>query len=257
MRIYRNDTSILAERAIYNFNTKSHPRAGFRRPALPYAFSGESACSRPVAGAQFNVRNSGIFTTDDSSKPDYHLTRAASASIPDNRVIFVGSTLYVGTTPVFYFPYFYQSLDQQSGYQVTPGYSSIYGAYLLTGVSFPVTDKLTGTRAARLPHLARRRVRGAQPGIQTQPPHVANRVPPAAGATPYASDDDPSRARPARNGAPNESSPTTPMAQNVSHQWQYRPPFSTTVRQRRRVRFFLHRRRAFPVRSAATRISSS
>ena len=87
----------------------------------------------------------GDFTTDDSSKPDYHLHARRIRIYPDNRVIFVGSTLYIGTTPVFYFPYFYQSLDQQSGYQVTPGYSSIFGAYLLTGVTFPITDKLTGT----------------------------------------------------------------------------------------------------------------
>ncbi len=198
VRIYRLDASILADRAIYNFQTKGLRALDFNGARLPFVFGGESVFS-PTAGAQFNIRQ-GDFTTDDSSKPDYHLHARRIRIYPDNRVVFVGSTLYVGTTPVFYFPYFYQSLDQQSGYQVTPGYSSIYGAYLLTGVSFPVTDKLTGT--ARVDY---RTSRGAGFGLNLEyKPNRRVATPGStAGAGAYASDDDPSV--PAPIGAPNSS----------------------------------------------------
>ncbi len=198
VRIYRLDASLLADRVVYNFDTKSIRALDFNGARLPFAFSGESVFS-PAAGAQFNVQN-GDFTTDDSSKPDYHLHARRIRIYPDNRVVFVGSTLYLGTTPVFYFPYFYQSLDQQSGYQVTPGYSSVYGAYLLTGISFPISEKLTGT--ARVDY---RTSRGPGFGLNLEykPNRRAAAPPSNAGAGSYASDDDPSV--PAPLGAPNAS----------------------------------------------------
>ena len=119
VRIYRLDTSLLADRVVYNFQTKAVRALNFDGTRQPFAFSGESGFS-PYAGAQFNVVN-GDFTTDDQSQPDYHLHARRIRIYPDNRVVFVDAKLYVGTTPVFYFPYFYQSLDQQSGYQVNPG----------------------------------------------------------------------------------------------------------------------------------------
>ncbi len=198
VRIYRLDTSLLADRAVYNFQTKAVRALNFDGTRPPFAFSGESGFS-PYAGAQFNVVN-GDFTTDDHSQPDYHLHARRIRIYPDNRVVFVDTRLYVGTTPVFWFPYFYQSLDQQSGYQVNPGYSSIFGAYLLTGVSFPVTDKLTGT--ARLDYRTSRGV-GFGLNLEYKPGRRVANPPSTAGAAPYASDDDPSV--PAPVGAPTNS----------------------------------------------------
>ena len=187
VRIFRLDSSLLAERAVYNFKTKSIHALDFEGTRLPYAFGGVDLFS-PTAGAQYNVRG-GTFTTDDSSKPDYHLHSRRIRIYPDNRVIYVGSTLYIGTTPVFYFPYFYQSLDQQSGYQITPGYTSVFGAYLLTGVSFPITEHVTGT--ARFDY---RTARGPGLGLNLEykPNRRVNTPSSTVGEAPYASDDDPS-----------------------------------------------------------------
>ena len=209
VRIYRLDTSLLADRAVYNFETKSIRALNFDGARLPFAFSGESMFS-PAAGAQFNVQG-GDFTTDDSSRPDYHLHARRLRIYPDNRVIFIGATLYIGTTRVFYFPYFYQSLDQQSGYQITPGYSSVYGAYLLTGFSFPVTDKVTGLVRADY-----RTSRGPGVGLNLEyKPNRRTANPPSnAGAGTYASDDNPSVA--ASIGAPNASPRNSPTGSSFS-----------------------------------------
>lgn len=189
IRIYRLDTTILAQRAIYNFDSKGIRALDFQSSKVPYELGGISSFS-PGVGTLYSLRDS-VFTTDDSSKPDYHLRAHRVRIYPDNRVIYIGATLYVGTTPVFYFPYFYQSLDAQSGYTISPGYSSEYGAYLLSGVTFPVTQQLTG-----LVRLDYRTARGAGIGLNFQfKPNRKPKVPPeASNVLPYASEDDPGAA---------------------------------------------------------------
>ncbi len=190
VRIYRADNTIVAERAVYNLNTKAIRAVDFTGSRTPYSFAGESVFS-PGAGLQYNLRHSD-FTTDDSSKPDFKLRSRRVRIYPDNRIIYIGSTLVIGTTPVFYFPYFFQSLDQQSGYTLSPGYTSEYGAYLLAGITFPVTDHLTG-----LLRLDYRTERGAGGGLSFEyKPNRRPKKPPTANQdlTPYESDDDPSQA---------------------------------------------------------------
>lgn len=197
VRIYRSDALTLAERAVYNFDTKAIRALNLRGAKPPYDFGGLSAFS-PGAGLQYTVRDSN-FTTHDSSKPDYHLRSRRVRIYPDNRVVYIGSTLYFGDTPVFYFPYFYQSLDRQSGYTITPGYTSQYGAYLLLGITFPITEKLTG-----LARLDFRSARGAAGGfnLEYKPRRKPKRAAGGGVGTPYASDDDPSVAvLPASGGA--------------------------------------------------------
>ena len=144
----------------------------------------------PGQGLEYNLRHS-VFTTDDSSRPDFHLNARRVRIYPDDRVIYIGATLYVGSTPVFYFPYFYQSLDQQSGYRLTPGYTSTYGAYLLTGITFPVAEHLTG-----LVRLDYRSTRGVAGGLTFEyKPNKKKKTPPTGeSVTTFTNDDDPSSA---------------------------------------------------------------
>ncbi len=71
------------------------------------------------------------FTTHDVEKPNFRL-RARSLSIyPDDRVVMRHVTVLAGNTPVFYFPYLAQPLEDEVGYRFTPGYQSRWGAFLL------------------------------------------------------------------------------------------------------------------------------
>jgi hypothetical protein len=189
VRIYRTDTVILSERAIYNFDTKAIRSLAFQGSKPPYDFSGLSLFS-PGAGAQYNLRQS-AFTTHDSSKPDYVLKSKRVRIYPDDRIVYIGTTLYIGKAPILYLPYFYQSLDQQSGYTVSPGYTSEYGAYLLLGLTFPVTEKITGL--ARFDY---RFERGPAAGLTFtyKPQRKAKTRPDGSSLPAYASDDDPSQA---------------------------------------------------------------
>jgi LPS-assembly protein len=71
------------------------------------------------------------FTTHDYANPNYHVKAREITIYPDDRVVMKRVTVYAGKTPVFWFPYISQPLDDEVGYTFTPGYSSTWGAFLL------------------------------------------------------------------------------------------------------------------------------
>ncbi len=74
---------------------------------------------------------SAVITTHDLANPNYHIAAKSMTIYPGDRLIMRGVTLYAGSTPVFWFPYITQPLDDENGYLFAPGYSSTWGAYLL------------------------------------------------------------------------------------------------------------------------------
>jgi LPS-assembly protein len=72
-----------------------------------------------------------LFTTHDSPTPNYHLKAKTIKIYPNDRVVFYRVTVYAGRTPVAWFPYYVQPLDAELGYSFTPGYSNLWGAFLL------------------------------------------------------------------------------------------------------------------------------
>ena len=141
VRIYRDGRLFTAERALYNLETKVLNTADFRGEVTPFRFGGDSLSTM---GNNAYLVKDGIFTTSDSSKPDYFLRARTVRIYPRDRVIFSNVTLFVGRTPVFWYPYLYQSLNADSGFTFTPGYTSVWGAYLLTQTTFPLTEGVSG-----------------------------------------------------------------------------------------------------------------
>lgn len=72
-----------------------------------------------------------FFTTHDYENPNYRIKCKEMTIYPDNRIIMKNITVYVNDTPVFWFPYLSQPLDDELGYRFIPGYSNLWGAYLL------------------------------------------------------------------------------------------------------------------------------
>ncbi len=141
VRIYKDGHLFTAERALYNLETKILNTADFRGETLPFQFAGESLST---LGSNAYLVKDGIFTTSDSSKPDYYLRAKTVRIYPHDRVIFSNVKLYVGRTPVFWYPYLYQSLNEDTSFTFTPGYASVWGAYLLTQTTFPLTEGVSG-----------------------------------------------------------------------------------------------------------------
>ncbi|HEX8373234.1 MAG TPA: LPS assembly protein LptD [Chthoniobacterales bacterium] len=155
VKIFQGATIFAGESAFYNLETKAIRSSDFLGASKPYHFQGDNLYS--MEGGAFSIKN-GFFTTHDSSEPDYRLRARSVRIYPDNRVIFSNVTLFVGRTPIFWWPYLYQSLDEANAFLVTPGYSGKWGAFLLGSYTFPVTEKMLGRlhvdyRSARGPAL--------------------------------------------------------------------------------------------------------
>lgn len=157
VRIYSDGHLFTGERAVYNFLTKELHAADFHGDFYPFNFSTQAFGD--IGPNAYQARNA-TMTTSDSSKPDYYLQAKSVRIYPHDRVIFSNVTLYVGKTPIFWYPYLYQSLQKDTGFVMRPGYESIWGAYLLTEYGFPVSENVNGKL-----HLDVRSLRGAAGGL--------------------------------------------------------------------------------------------
>ena len=141
VRIYREGRVFTGDRALYNLETKVLNAAEFRGDFAPFRFGGSSL---GTLGNNNYVVKDGIFTTSDNSKPDYYLKARTIRIYPKDRIIFSDVKLYVGRTPIFWFPYIYQSLNEEQGFTLAPGYNSVWGAFLLGTYTFPLTENISG-----------------------------------------------------------------------------------------------------------------
>ena len=161
VRIYRDGRLVTAERAVYNLETKDITAAAVRGESLPFVFSGTSF--QNIAGSNGYLVKNSLFTTSDAANPDWSMRARRVRIYPNDRVILRDVKIYVGNTPVMWLPYIYQSLNQENAFTFTPGYSSVWGAYLLTTYTFPISETMGGTV-----HLDLRSERGAAIGFDTQ-----------------------------------------------------------------------------------------
>ncbi|MFL6585134.1 MAG: hypothetical protein ACJ8KU_11535, partial [Chthoniobacterales bacterium] len=151
VRIYRDVTLYIGDSATYNVETKAVNAGQMRTRHDEYFVSGDNVST--ISEGAFRVTD-GTLTTHDSARPDFRL-RAHSVRIYEkDRVVFQNVTFYIGDVPVFWWPYLYQSLDDEFSFMITPGYLSSWGPSLLGHVTFPITDNIKGT--LRLDYRARR-----------------------------------------------------------------------------------------------------
>src|SRR3984957_9467385 len=141
VRLYRDRYAFIADRAIYNLQTKALKMSDFGGPKQPFQVVGDTVLS--VKENEYTVLN-GLITTSDTSKPDYQLRARTIRIYGNDRIILSNVTMFVGRTPIFWFPYIYQSLNDQFSYNLAPGYNSTWGAYLLTSITFPIATNMSG-----------------------------------------------------------------------------------------------------------------
>ena len=151
VRIYRDVSVYLAERGVYNIETKQIRTSNARTDFHPYFLSGQNVTE--TSANVYRVED-GTFTTDDSPHPDFHL-RARTVRVYENdHVVFQNVTFYIGKVPVFWWPYMYQSLNDAFSFTIAPADLSSWGPSLLTQITFPITDDIKGR--VRLDYRGRR-----------------------------------------------------------------------------------------------------
>ncbi|HEY5741672.1 MAG TPA: hypothetical protein VIS99_03955, partial [Terrimicrobiaceae bacterium] len=160
IRLYTPKEVLTGQRALFNLETKQMRALEFSGAHFPLLFHAFSL--RAPSTQEFRVRDA-IFTTDDSSKPDFHVKSKSVRIYPNSRVIFSNSTVYIGQTPIFWFPYIFASITN-TGYEFLPGFYTPWGAYLLTAYSFPIGS---GDNMVGKVHLDTRSELGAAVGFDT------------------------------------------------------------------------------------------
>lgn len=146
VRLYTPTEVLTGQRSLFNLETKQMRALEFSASHYPLLFHAESLKAPSLR--EFRVRDAS-FTTDDSSQPDFRVKAKTVRVYPDSRVIFVNSTVYIGQTPIFWFPYLFANTDN-SGYEFLPGFDSRWGAYLLSAYSFPLGENSGVTAKAHL-----------------------------------------------------------------------------------------------------------
>lgn len=142
VRFFQDRYAFVADRAIYNVQTRQLKMSDFGGPKQPFQVVGDTVLS--LKENEYTILN-GLITTSDSSKPDYYLRARTIRIYSGDRIILSNVTLFVGRMPILWFPYLYQSLNAQFSYNLAPGYSSTWGAYLLTSFTFPIATNVSGT----------------------------------------------------------------------------------------------------------------
>ncbi len=137
VRIYRDINLYLAERAVYNTETKEIRAEKSRTSSEPYFATGESV--KQISDNGYLIQN-GTFTTEDAPTSDFHLRARTMRVYENDRVIFRDVTFFVGKVPIFWWPYLYQSLNDSFSFTASPAFLSSWGPSLLTQVMFPITD---------------------------------------------------------------------------------------------------------------------
>jgi LPS-assembly protein len=151
VRVYRGDKIFSGDRAIYNLDTKHISGAEFRTAAGPFLAQAHAINSKGLEA--FEVSR-GLFTTDNSSDPGFYLRARKVRIFHNDHTEYENVTVYVGRTPVLWLPYLYQPAQSDQSFSIVPGTRSIWGAFLLTRLTFPIGKEALG--GARLDYLAKR-----------------------------------------------------------------------------------------------------
>src|SRR5581483_12301676 len=99
-------------------------------------------------------------STDDIAQPAYSIHAQRIVITPGVRIQAYHAWLYLGSYPVFYYPYFSHSLKQnRNNFEFSPGDRGIYGPYLLSAYNWYGYSNFDGTI-----HLDLRERRGVAAG---------------------------------------------------------------------------------------------
>jgi len=133
VHLQKDNATWEGDHILYNFKTREIRTGKFKMGETGF-FVGANAIKGvgdPTNG--FYRGEAGFATMDDYSKPAERVRARHFIVVPGKYVKAFDATLMLGNVPVFYFPYYYHSLENDPNhFTFLPGYRSTYGPYLLT-----------------------------------------------------------------------------------------------------------------------------
>jgi lipopolysaccharide assembly outer membrane protein LptD (OstA) len=127
----------------YNGKTGDIRGGTFKTVQMPFSVSGQGLTG---GSNQVYFVNNAFISTDDYDRPAYRVRARQMTIVPGDYFEARQATLFVGKTPVFYWPYYRRSLKKHpNNFEFVPGDRTIFGPYLLSAYNWYGNGLLDGT----------------------------------------------------------------------------------------------------------------
>jgi lipopolysaccharide assembly outer membrane protein LptD (OstA) len=118
----------------YDLKTGSADAHGISFTSTPWYYQGQSM---EKYGEKHVVLENSLFTTCNARRPHYHLTADRMDITLGDSFVAYNTVLYVGTTPLFYFPWVWRSInDHRPPFSIQVGDDTVEGAYVKTKYNY-------------------------------------------------------------------------------------------------------------------------
>jgi LPS-assembly protein len=143
VRVQQGEQVYVSERLRFNFYTKQIEAEQFRTGEAPMFAEGKGL-SADVTNHTY-IATDALITTEDIAQPLVKLRAKRIKLIPGRKIEAHEATLYIGSIPVFYFPYYSRNLTENAGHlNLLPGYRTAFGPFLLTTYTWYLNEDLDG-----------------------------------------------------------------------------------------------------------------
>lgn len=157
VRIQQGEQIWVSDHMRYNFYTHQMQAEQFRT-GQPPLFAAGNGLTADVSNHVY-LATDAVITSDDIGQPLIKVRAKRIKIIPGKRLQAYQATLWVGSIPVFYFPYYSRNLTKHAGhFFFLPGERTSFGPFLLTTYTWWLSEELDGAF-----HLDYRERRG--PGV--------------------------------------------------------------------------------------------
>ncbi len=143
VRIESGEQVWVGDHVTYNFKTRLMQTESFRTGKSP-VFAGGEGLAGDSSNRVYSAQGAYV-TTDDFSDPATRIRASRIKLVPGQYVEMWNAVVWAEGVPVFYFPYYKRNLGPHAGnFNVTPGYRSSYGGFLLGTYTFFLNDAVDG-----------------------------------------------------------------------------------------------------------------
>ncbi len=132
------------EAITYNYLTQMAESSSFKTGAPPFLASGKSLHG-DITNKVYSASNATI-TTDDVENPVFKIKAESLIVVPGESIEAYNATAYIGDMPVFYYPHYKRQLGRhRTNFELTPGYRSLYGPYMLGAWNWYGNESIQGS----------------------------------------------------------------------------------------------------------------
>jgi len=160
VKLFEGKAIFSGENLTYNFKDETAEFSDIRFKSFPWFGRAQSA--KKTDSERIDL-NRGYVTTCEKEKPHYRIQAKKIFYFIDKKIVAKNALLFVGKMPVFYFPYWKQSLESgNSNLSFAVGNKKEWGWFVLT----TWRDYLNGEVAVKV-HLDERELKGFAGGVDT------------------------------------------------------------------------------------------